>query len=116
MESTVPFSRFIKKADITSIYQKDSRNDKERHQPVSISFISKIFEERQKRLSTCKHLMIYAQATKCEKRLSIKIDKELNFNEHVQSLCKKSGYLLCTFSKGDYHECVYYLSFSWVES
>ena len=29
--------------------------------------------------------------SKCEKLLGIKIDKELNFNEHVQSLCEKAS-------------------------
>ena len=28
---------------------------------------------------------------KCEKLIGIKIDKELNFNEHVQPLCKKAN-------------------------
>ena len=37
--------------------------------------------------------------SKCEKLLGVKVDHELNFNEHVPSLCKKVGQKLNVLSR-----------------
>ena len=39
------------------------------------------------------------KSSKCEKRLGIKIDNKLNFNTHVDEICKKAGQKLNALSR-----------------
>ena len=41
------------------------------------------------------------KSSKCEKLLGIKIDSKLNFNIHVNEICKKSGQKLNVFSRAN---------------
>ena len=43
--------------------------------------------------------IITIKRSKCEKRLGIKIDNKLNFNTHVDEICKKAGQKLNALSR-----------------